>query len=250
GFAPQVESDGDGRFRFEGLVDRPYTIEATHPKTMARAAPLTVAAGTNDAVLRLPGPEAVFSRVRGRVVDSEGNPVPDVRLTLATDTAQVRYRGHVFSTRHGRRDDRVTTGEDGHFEFRDVPRRAVYLRLDGPRVVSRDWGRDTFALEEWLDDPLDVVLEVGLRRRFQVHLADPARADALSVLDSDGNPLSISLIMGNSRRDGPRMQIEGGKTGVLTVADTASMLVLYRGQQEVERLPIELGDSDVETLDL
>lgn len=242
-------TDDEGRFTLPGLEDRPYRLIAMDGTTFLRVGPVTVPAGTNDAVLALPD-VATWSTLRGRVVDRHGDPVEDVSISVTTDTERLKFQGQTVSTRHARRDDRSVTGADGQFEFAVVPRRAVYLRLDGPNIVPEEWGRAEFALEDVLEDPGSVEIVVGIRRRFRIELADPTRADGVAVLDGDGQVMQVSLMMGNGRRDGDRMDIADGETGVLTVGDGAATLVLYLGDEEVQRTPLQFEGTEVEVVNL
>jgi len=242
-------TDSEGRFRLTGLEDRPYRVVAMDGETLLRVGPVPVPAGTEDAVLELPD-LATWETLRGRVVDREGEPVEDVTVAVTTDTERLTFRDQTVSTRHARRDDPSVTGADGHFEFAVVPRRAVYLRLDGPGIVPLEWGRTEFALEELLDDPARVEIVVGLRRRFRVELADPGSADEVAVLDGDGQVLQLSLMVGNGRRDGGRMNLVDGESGVLTVGDSAATLVLYLDGEEVQRTPLEFDGGDVTVVEM
>ncbi|MEM9382860.1 MAG: sigma-70 family RNA polymerase sigma factor, partial [Planctomycetota bacterium] len=243
----ETRSGADGTFRLAGLEDRAYRLVAVDDATLLRVGPVTIQAGTSDAVLQLPE-DAAWDVLRGRVVDRRGETVRDVEVRITTDTERLRVGGRVVGTRHASREDVVVTDARGTFELAVVPRRGVYLRLDGPGIVPLSWGRSEFALEEVLNDPSRVELVVGLRRRYRVELADPSRADEVGVLDGDGNPLGLSLMLGNGRRDGPRLPIEDGETGVLTVGDAAATLVLYLEGEEVQRTALQFDDGEVKVI--
>ena len=58
-------------------------------------------------------------------------------------------------------------------------------------------------------------------------------------------------MLGNGRRDGPRLPIEDGRTGVLTVGDTAATLVLYLGDEGVQRAALQFDEAgEVKVVDL
>lgn len=244
-----VRTDADGEFELGAMSGRAYRIVGHDPDTLLRTAAVTAEAGAEDVVLRLP-PNAVWSELRGRVVDRNGDPVPDVTIAVTSDTQKLRVEGRVVSTLHSRRDDEIVTDSIGTFELPTVPRRGVYLRLDGPNIVPDDWGRSANALEEMLASPERVEIVVGIRRRFRVVLREPERADQVAALDADGNTLSLSLMMGNGRRDGPSMPLIDGESGVLTVADSIATIVLSREGEEVQRFAVELEGTDVRELRL
>ena len=53
-------------------------------------------------------------------------------------------------------------------------------------------------------------------------------------------PLEISEFRGGGRREAGRQPLQQGRSNPLAVADTASTLVLYKGDEEVRRVPLRL----------
>jgi hypothetical protein len=72
-------SDGDGRYRIEGLEPGALSIEATHPDYVRTVKDIDARAGVNVVNLDLGG----GSEVSGRVLDAEGAPVAGAWVRLA-----------------------------------------------------------------------------------------------------------------------------------------------------------------------
>lgn len=245
-----VTTGEDGRFRVEGLMDQPYVIAAHDPNTLLRAE-REAAPGGAPVTLVLDMANA-WRRVAGRTVDRHGQPVPGVSVAPATDAFFVRYQGRIVSTSHAHASVVDTSDAEGKFELVNVPRELVYLRIDGEDILSDDWGRRAPGGLAALSDGRIEELEVVVRRRvhLQVHLTEPAEADALRILDEAGEPITIDLIQAGGRRSMPEMPLVGGRSDVLSVHDGATTLVLVRQGEEVRRATLALQASGVNRVDL
>jgi uncharacterized GH25 family protein len=73
-----TQTDGDGRYRLEGVAPGARTIQASHEGYRPAVRDLEVRAGENTLDLSLEG----GAEVRGRVVDEGGAPVPGARVSL------------------------------------------------------------------------------------------------------------------------------------------------------------------------
>jgi RNA polymerase sigma-70 factor (ECF subfamily) len=242
-----VETDDDGRFRIEGLLDRAYTIEAMEPETLLRTQEKDVPAGTTGVVVRMPE-DALFPRVAGVVRGHDGRGIGGATIGPMCDAFRVQWQGHVLGTSHDGLEG-VRTDEDGRFELRNVPRSLVYLRIDGEGILPLEYGRyvegsERFARTEVRELPLDRIetLEIVVDRRahVQVELGDPASADEFALLDDEGSELEMSAFSGNGRREGLRQPIRAGRSEVVAGTDRARALVLFKGGLEVARIPVEL----------
>jgi RNA polymerase sigma-70 factor (ECF subfamily) len=250
--APNWESprtDSDGRFVLSGLVDADYVVAAHDADTLLRVE-REVRAGSSSVTLVLDKGQ-LWRRVAGKVVDRTGRPVSGVHLRPMTDALFLRYQGRVVSTNHAGQPRSTETDAEGKFELENMPRELVYLRIDGDDVVSEDWGRRNegglAALSNGRVEELEVV--VRLRVRMQVHLADPAEADAVRVLDADGAAVVINLIQAGSRSEREVFPLVAGRSDVLTVDDSAATLVLEREGQEVRRVPLALQRGELNRVD-
>ncbi len=241
------ETDAQGRFRIDGLLDREYTLEAMLPETLLRVTAPGVRAGRRDALLAFP-PDAAYAVLRGRVVDHSGNPVPRVQVRPMCDAFRTGFQGRTIQTQHMALDP-VETDAEGRFTLHDVPRDLVYLRLDGEDIVPLEWGRHVPGTLGALvrDEPERFTIEVGVRCHFQVELADPEEADGLSMLDARGEPLEISEFVGNGRREDTVLPIVEGRSSVLAVGDDAATLVLRKAGEVVREVSVRLvpGETNV-----
>lgn len=73
----------------------------------------------------------------------------------------------------------------------------------------------------------------------------PPRADAFSVLDTDGEPMLINQYLGKGRRTSRRQMLHEGKSGVVVISEMATKVVLFLGGTEVERFDIDLTAGEV-----
>ena len=239
-----VWTDDEGRFEVTGLFDRDYTLQAMDPRTLLRTELEGVPAGEPVEIV-LPT-DALFERLRGRVVSFAGRPVEGVSLRPMNDAFVYKNAGVTMGTQHATaREKLVETDAEGRFEITEVPRRLAYLRLEGENTIPLEWGRRVEGgLAELIDDPDEIVITVGVRCHFQVELDGPDVADTIAVLDPEGRDLTISEFIGNGRRDGPRAELIDGLSPTLAVGDNARTLVLYKDDVEVDRLEIELHPAE------
>lgn len=78
------------------------------------------------------------------------------------------------------------------------------------------------------------------RRRHPDHVqVELAEADALFLLDADAEPLEISEFLGSGRHEDVRPDLGAGRSSVLAASDAATTLVLWRGEHEVRRIPVQ-----------
>jgi protocatechuate 3,4-dioxygenase beta subunit len=73
-----AQSDGEGRYRLEGVAPGTRTLQAEHKSYRRAVRDLEVRPGENTLDLSLEG----GAEVRGRVVDESGTPVPGARVSL------------------------------------------------------------------------------------------------------------------------------------------------------------------------
>ncbi len=249
-----VNTDADGRFRIDGLLEREYRLRAMDEATLLRVQVGPVGAGEQDVELRLPA-DALHPRVAGRVVGNDGKPVAGVRIFPMCDPFQQRFQGQVMGTSHEGLDGVVTDGE-GRFEIPNVPKTLVYLRVDGETVIPFEYCRTHEG------DPSDpnaaftalpmksienLTIVVDQRCHLQVELADPSAADELSVLDRDGREITLNTFVGNGRREQPRVPIVDGRTAAVGLADRGKTIVLFKEGREVSRSSVQLVPGQLQT---
>lgn len=239
-----VETDDEGRFRIDGLLDRDYRLSVLSSEPLALATSEPFAAGRSDVEVVLPLGER-WPRFRGRVLDDRGRPLADVRVRErmnVVDTTGRVYGGRVQVVLY-QQGQRVETDSDGWFELEDVPKRGVALDFQGDHVLpaAAVLGPD--------DDPAAWSVVVHARCNFQVELAPTReRGDRLQALDGDGNVLDLLLIRGGSVNAYTAVDVEVGRTAVISVSSAARTLVLFDGDVEVARLPVALEPQRVTTV--
>jgi RNA polymerase sigma-70 factor (ECF subfamily) len=242
-----IETDGEGRFRLDGLLQREYKLRAMDPETLLIAEAGPFAAGATDAEIRMPT-DQLYPKVAGRVLSHAGKPVAGARVFPMCDAFQARMKGQIVSTSHQALEG-TTTDADGKFVLPNVPKTLVYVRVEGEGILPLEYGRYVEGDERFKDaivrelpkdriEKLEIV--VDLRCHVQVELADPTAADELEVLDGQGRPLVINIILGNSRREGERVEIVDGRSYPMAVPDSARTIVLYKGGVEVARKSVAI----------
>jgi hypothetical protein len=231
-----VGTDPDGRFELTGLLDREYVVWAYDRESLlAVESAGPVRAGTSDLELVAPT-DAVHAEVAGVVVSRRGTAVPHAvvdlnRVTHSSESGSVWVGG------------RSTTADArGRFVLRGVPHEGVRLGVGGGEVVPA-----SFDLEPG-QDVADLRLEVARRCHFRLELMDFEERPRLSMLDQDGETLSIYSFQANGWRSSNVLTIDPEGSQVLAVSEDAVTLVLSRGRVELERRPVLLDPDAVTEL--
>ncbi len=169
-FTPGTEQDSrglrdrttsDGRFRFINVPKGSYTIHASHGDNRTEQ-PVTVSIEDGE---EKSGAELVLHArdftLRGRVVDTDDEPIDGVSVSVVTDNV---YRQH------------ATTGPDGRFAVEGLPRRPgrIMLRAEGFLSPREATGTDRHGAHEYelVDREQTFVLEALDRRRLEVTVLD------------------------------------------------------------------------------
>ncbi|MCR9247341.1 MAG: sigma-70 family RNA polymerase sigma factor [bacterium] len=241
---PFVFTDESGEFEMPGLEDRAYDLRAMNPNTLLMVDSRGVAAGSSNARITMPQ-DMMFDAVAGTVVGRDGQPVAGVRVRLQCDTVSI-----ASTNLHGTTTDETTTDEAGRFRLENVPKRRVYLRVDGEPILPIEFGRGAEGglLELSNGEPENLRIEVVRRMHMQLELQRPDLADGVSVLDAHGAPLPINVFRGRGRSTTLRLPLDGGRSPVFVVPDTAVTLVLQKGEDEVRREALLLQPGTVNKL--
>ena len=232
-------SAADGTFTIRGLRDRAYALAAIDPRTLARADVPHVAAGSSDVELVLPGD--LREHVRGRIVAHDGTGIAGVSVKFQRPVLEVKIPG---GTQDQWADSEpVTSGKDGYYELRDVPREAVEIFAYGDEILFAS--RDLHADSDF--EHFDVLAD--RRVHLQVELELPlARADALQVLDGSGKPMILRVMRGESSYTGRKSTIEEGRSQILSLGEGAREVVFLLAGVEVGRVPVTLAPGELHTL--
>ncbi|MCC6406938.1 MAG: hypothetical protein IT453_07220 [Planctomycetes bacterium] len=241
-FPGHATTDAEGRFEIAGLLAKPYTLRALHPRTLEVAERLDVDAGTKSIVLQFASTE-VARRVAGRVLDCSGQPVAGVMV----------FCGRISSPGVERllsplvTDGTPVTDAAGAFEFPALCVEGTYLLPAGADVANQERIPLSTAM-----DLEHLVLTVSRKCSFQVLLeSDPNEADAFEVLDADGQVLPLGYDLGNSSvSSSGGLDLAGGRSEVVYGDERARTLVLRKAQTEVRRIPIRLSPGELQLLRL
>lgn len=243
---PWVKTDSSGAFVLKGLEQRDYTLRAMHTETMQSAELSAVAAGSTGVVIEL-ATTAIFQDLEGTVVNHRGDGIPSARVRVQIDTQSI-----AGNTMHAVGALTAVCDDRGHFKLKNVPHHFAYLRVDGDRVLPVEYGRGEDGGLLALADLQATTVRIVARERMhvQVELVDPATADAFSILDGEGEVLTINVFEGRGRREIDSMQFADGRSAVFVVPDTAATLVLRKGDKEVLRHSLVLHSGSVNQLTL
>lgn len=234
-----VASDASGAFVLAGLMAREYRVRALDPATLgvveARARP------GEDLVLDLRAAPAPRS-LRGRLVDGTGAGLGGVRLVVERTTLQVPLDEDGTMHTDGLTLAPLESAPDGSFVLPPCALDGTLLRLDSDSIQPV-----AFALADL--DGNAAPLVVHRRRHLRVELEAPwNRADAFELRDGADRPLFVTQQREGCSHLYPRGWLAGGRSLVLTAAETARTLVFYREGLEIGRRPVFLGPGELNVL--
>jgi len=209
----------DGVFRIEGLGAGPYTLLGYGREEEGMAVALDVHAPRIG--LELVRVEAT-RRLFGRVIGPDGQPAAG---------AQVWLDAGGKSHQRTMRPSHTWADAEGRFEFMETP--------NTPGQMSASPGSNGRGLSVSMEVPsgLSVPLELHLaaERLVRFEAGDPLSApDALFPTDASGRPLE-AFVKGMPRR---ALVLTGGRSGVFSVPEEATALVLTRFGRELDRISI------------
>lgn len=240
-----VGTDAEGRFEIPHRIQRDYRVGAMWVPTWASTTSEPLPAGTRDAVLVVPSDDP-RPPVSGVVAARDGRPLAGVRVTVAREAMEVELApGRTFQAHLKGRS--TVTDELGSFDLGPQPLRGCELQLAGDDVLP---------LAVPLPDregPRELRVVVPRRARLGVHAPDAEPTDRVSVLDADGRRTRVfdAADYADSFDLGGVLAVELGvaRRALLIAPDTARELVLYRGDEELRRVPLDLsaeGDNTIE----
>ncbi len=222
-------TDSKGAFTLGGLSNRNYTVRAWNLKTLISLRAEGVPAGSADLILRVPA-DATWSEVRGIVVDRRGMPVPMVSVGLNLVTFASRDSQSWESSTP------VYTDAAGRFLLKDVPRREVRLSISGDSVIELH----VDAAKIHPESELRLVVDLRCHFRLLCERTEdvPSRA---TVLDESGEELSVYTFESGGWSSSTAIDVNAkGGTHAFAVSERARTLVLFRGDVEVSRIPMNL----------
>ena len=236
-----VRTDSEGRFGFDGLLDRDYALEVMDDSTLRTHKSERVRAGRTGVDVRLPKPQ-LWTSLSGRVVTDSGRPLEGIRVQLGSQpfTRNSRVFGGRSSIGLVQTREEVATDSSGRFEFQNVPRQAVYLSLESSAIVPTRFDLDG------TESGTDLEIPVEARCRVEVLIERTPGATDLKVYDAAGERLEALRISAGSVTSSSQLAITGGTTGLFSVSSRAASFVLMDAQgADIARLPVNLVPGEV-----
>jgi hypothetical protein len=237
------ETDREGRFVLGGLLHREYVVRAWDPESLVSV----------DGGPALPGAElelvvpadALVARVFGRVISRRGVPVAGATVVVSLPTEATEAPSSVTAASSSVVSMGVgTSGPDGAFELRNVPRHATLLGASAPRIRAR-----SIELEP-LDLTREVLLEVDLELRLRVEPRVAGEFDAFQLLDHGGHPLAVQGDLHHVIFLDTEIRARDGVFPLCTTTEEAETISLRRGVEELRRVPLALRPGEVNVLSL
>jgi RNA polymerase sigma-70 factor (ECF subfamily) len=228
-------TDRRGAFLVGGLDDRAYRLRIFDESAALAMSTAPIPAGTRNVKIRIPA-DAYREKMTGRVVDHQGEPVRDARVSIGVRRWQNSEDNYWDGI-----DRKARSDEEGYFELSRVCRLdTIALNIDGKNICQ-------FSKRiEPEESGLDMILKVERRCYFRVELADPSLAHSFHILDENDKRLEITEYIGDGGTRGFRntpFPLSGGKTQVVSVSDRACTLHL-RGDKDLF-VPVRLVPGEI-----
>ncbi|MEM7311076.1 MAG: hypothetical protein AAF682_30680, partial [Planctomycetota bacterium] len=244
GLLAWVETDSAGRFELGGLTDREYRLNVLGRDLSCGWIEDEVPAGARNVVLSPPA-GSTLSSLRGRVVSQEGKPVEGVAITTwipAVSTKQRVFGGWSDTTRFflGKT---TRSAADGSYDLGPVPARYLELHLVSDEILP------AYGSVDDADDPENYEIRVETRAHLDVEIA-PAEdaATAFRVRDVDGRGIVVYEMRADGYSNYDVFELDGGRSGVVTVPSHAAWLHLMDGETVVEEIPLRLVPGEITTI--
>jgi hypothetical protein len=222
GAAPDT-TDGDGRFRIEGLGPRAYRVQAIDDRSLLAA---TSAPRVPDGVeVTLVLDRGATTPLAGRLVDRRGAPVAGARVSLSNWMwwSGPGDRSSGLAIGNG-----AVTDAEGRFRIEDAAPGGLFLRLEGDPIVPE--------LFRAIDAAPDrTALELAVSRRAYLQLRRPSGAPPaghLHVEALDGTRLGFMDLRGLGVSPRESMPVGDGLHPAVAVPEETAFVVLTRGEGE------------------
>ena len=130
--------------------------------------------------------------------------------------------------------------------MRGLGKQPFFLTVLGDDIMNRNFGLSERGMQNVTPArPIDDLLLV-VARRFHLRLDLGADiADRFRVVDAAGEPLPIVLFDGGGRNSSGSRPIVDGRSRVYAVGEAAVAVVLLKGEEEVQQIPVFLKPSEV-----
>ncbi len=235
-----VTTDEHGAFTLEGLDDRSYRIRILDRETLQSVTSNTIQAGSAGIEITLPD-DGMIDEVRGRVLSLGGAPLAGIELQLLRKSFEsiLRRPGSKFDFGMFSQGARTRSDDEGRFTLRRVPEEGVFVSMNGDSILEH--------AHHVGPEARDSEIEIRVPARCHLRVENAADADAVRVLDAEGQPLDVIVQSGHGINAYLHMRVSDGRTGVFSVSERAQTLVFLREGEEVARKPLALraGDTTV-----
>lgn len=230
-------SDENGAFEIGGLLPRDYQLQAISTQSLETSAVITAAADEDSVELQLEAHRT--SRVAGRLLSAEGDPLVGVEITPRPSRAAGRIPQLSASTP-------CVTDDEGAFAFERLAIEDIYLQLWSPTIGYHNRG-----LPSHQDlGKLEITVLIQCELQIDWSGLSPEAFDALRILDDEHQALTIHESYGTFTAMLDEIERKGEQSGVLRVKESARTLILMRGEEEVGRRNLDLNPSELTTLKL
>jgi protocatechuate 3,4-dioxygenase beta subunit len=223
-------TDADGHFHAGGLMPGKYTVRASRPTALevppAYGSVSKYQVPTGSTVkLTMPG----VGGIRGRVVDSDNQPVRSFNLSLLVG-GNANAPDYLFPVAH------KYTSLDGTFVYQNVPANSYQLRVEGDTVVAKRVSVSVQGSE--IADAGTIIVSRGT----------PARPGL--VVDADRNPISRATVSIEGPDPSMHMQLWSESDGTFKVPSVREGTTLrlradWAGGGASEWTPLQPEDNSV-----
>lgn len=218
-----VQTGRDGAFTIPGLKDGPYTVSAFLEKAVAE---VQAHAGDRDVVLRLPA----AARLRGRVVEADGRPIPRFAVDGATlEAADGRFE---VAARAWRENVFFRVGAEGHLStFKQAKVGTSGIAEAGDVVLEKALAIAGTVRDEAGNPVAGAAVMVADREEL---LAAQDEAAARSVSGADGRFRLAGFGAGAVTLVARRGSLVAEETVLLDEGDLADVVLTLRGKGSIE----------------
>ncbi len=224
----------DGSFSLIGLSDRSYALRVYEQETGFVYDCGDVVAGREDLVLTMPA-KLYFDTLQVRVSTRDGRPIAGATLSRYFES----YKTASGATRQG-----VPVGKTdkaGRLTIQNISRHGCVITAEGPTIMFA-----SITLQQHADQG---ILDIVAPRRAQYRLklsASRSPSAQVRALDADGNEMPQVVFTGGGNHSRTRVYIRTHRsTGVLTVSEDVTTLVIEKGSRELARVPVTLRPGEL-----
>ncbi len=225
-----AQTAADGTFSLAGLCDRSYALRVYHLKTGLVLDCGDYVAGREDIVLTMPE-ELYFETVRIRVLSLDGKALEGVKIGNNVESS--RFRGGITSyvvMPLGRTDN------EGVFVADHLPRFDTQVSISGPSIMPMNVTIGPRA------DRGTLYINAPRRAKYRLRLTEGRAPHAqVSAFDAHGKLQSQYTFAEYGHHGDKTAYIPRSRsTGVRTVSETVTTLVIERAGEILARIPVVL----------